>query len=269
MGSGKPTGLNLDYEVNYTMHYYQFNIGDYKSHTDYLSPMEDLAYRRMIDWCYLHEKPLPSSPEEIARKIGLRGCVDEISLVLCDFFEKTDKGYTNQRISEEIAIYKSKADTARKNGKKGGRPRKETHEKPTETQQVILGNQEKSKSKANQEPLTINQEPEVKDNVRPDGLTNSQIKEEMDLAFEAFWDCWKACKKKMGTYNNSTPSDTRKKWDKHFSVSWWNKHTVKDFESEVNSILRYADEIHNPNHEFCPAKNMMTGKFFTNKGWQE
>ena len=84
------------------MHYYQFNIGDYKSHTDYLSPMEDLAYRRMLDWCYLHEKELPSSPQEIARKIGLRDFIKEIELVLCDFFTKTDSGYSNQRIMEEV-----------------------------------------------------------------------------------------------------------------------------------------------------------------------
>ncbi len=141
------------------MHYYQFNIGDYKSHTDYLSPMEDLAYRRMLDWCYLHEKPLPLSPEEIARKIGLRDCVEEIKLVLCDFFEKTDDGYINQRISDEIEVYKSKADAARRNGKKGGRPRKKTEDKPKKTNPVNLANQEETESKAKQEPITKNQEP--------------------------------------------------------------------------------------------------------------
>lgn len=141
------------------MHYYQFNIGDYKSHTDYLSPMEDLAYRRMLDWCYLHEKPLPLSPQEIARKIGLRDCADEISLVLCDFFEKNEDGYTNQRVSEEISAYKSKAESARINGKKGGRPRKKTEVEPKKTQSVNLGNPAESESKANHKPITINHKP--------------------------------------------------------------------------------------------------------------
>jgi uncharacterized protein YdaU (DUF1376 family) len=54
------------------MHYYQFNIGDYQSHTNHLDPLEDLAYRRMLDWCYLHEKPLPLDANEIARIIRLR-----------------------------------------------------------------------------------------------------------------------------------------------------------------------------------------------------
>ncbi|NDH69342.1 MAG: DUF1376 domain-containing protein, partial [Gammaproteobacteria bacterium] len=32
------------------MHYYQFHIGDYKSHTHHLSLLEDLAYRRLLDF---------------------------------------------------------------------------------------------------------------------------------------------------------------------------------------------------------------------------
>lgn len=107
-----------------------------------------------------------------------------------------------------------------------------------------------------------------KENVRPDGLTDSQIKEEMNTAFNAFWDCWKACKKKMGTYNNSTPKETRIKWDKHFSKAWWKKHTLDEFENEVNTIMGYADSIHNPDVEFCPAKNLGTASFFKNEGWK-
>ena len=105
-------------------------------------------------------------------------------------------------------------------------------------------------------------------NVRPDGLTDLQIKEEMDTAFKAFWDCWRACKKKMGTYNNSTPKETRIKWDKHFSKAWWKNHKLDEFESEVNAIINYADFIHNPDIDFCPATNMGTATFFKNEGWK-
>lgn len=107
-----------------------------------------------------------------------------------------------------------------------------------------------------------------KEPVRPDGLTPAKIKEEMNTAFEAFWECWKVCKKKMGTYNNSTPANTRPKWDKHFSTDWWKKHSMEDFEKEVNEMLNYADFIHNPDIDFCPAKNMGTANFFKAKGWQ-
>jgi uncharacterized protein YdaU (DUF1376 family) len=73
------------------MHYYQFNIGDYHTHTDHLSEMEDLAYRRMLDWCYLHEKPLPEDVAEVARLIRMRSHSDSIANVLREFFELIDK----------------------------------------------------------------------------------------------------------------------------------------------------------------------------------
>jgi DNA-binding MarR family transcriptional regulator len=103
--------------------------------------------------------------------------------------------------------------------------------------------------------------------VNPDGHTQSQVKEEMQKGFEAFWECWKVCKKKMGVKNRSTIADTRKKWDKYFTPTWWKSHTLDDFEREVNAVMGYADEIHDPEDEFCPAKNMMTGTFFTREGW--
>ena len=34
------------------MHFYQFNIGDYASHTRHLNPIEDIAYRRLLDIYY-------------------------------------------------------------------------------------------------------------------------------------------------------------------------------------------------------------------------
>ena len=40
------------------MNYYPFHIGDYASHTRHLTLMEDLAYRRLLDLYYLHERPL-------------------------------------------------------------------------------------------------------------------------------------------------------------------------------------------------------------------
>ena len=31
------------------MNYYPFHIGDYKDHTAYLTPMQDIAYRSLLD----------------------------------------------------------------------------------------------------------------------------------------------------------------------------------------------------------------------------
>jgi uncharacterized protein YdaU (DUF1376 family) len=93
------------------MHYYQFNIGDYASHTRHLTIIEDLAYRRLLDMYYLHEKPLDSSIEAVARLIGMREYVDEVEMVLLEFFECLPPegeihGWVNTRADKEITAYK-------------------------------------------------------------------------------------------------------------------------------------------------------------------
>ena len=85
------------------MHFYQFNIGDYKSHTEHLSEMEDLAYRRLLDWYYLHERPIPNDIDQIARQIRMRTHCDCIANVLREFFVLSDDYWTNKRADHEIS----------------------------------------------------------------------------------------------------------------------------------------------------------------------
>jgi uncharacterized protein YdaU (DUF1376 family) len=99
------------------MHYYQFNIGDYQSHTAHLTDLEDLAYRRMLDWCYLHEKPLPIDPEEIARLVRMRTHSDCIAVVLREYFKKAENGWISLRVLEEIARVGVKSDKAAESAK--------------------------------------------------------------------------------------------------------------------------------------------------------
>ena len=99
------------------MHYYQFNIGDYKSHTEHLSEMEDLTYRRMLDWYYLHEKPLPPDYGEIARLIRMRSHIDCIAVVLHEYFDITDDGWIHHRANAEIAKAGEKSSKASQSAK--------------------------------------------------------------------------------------------------------------------------------------------------------
>lgn len=99
------------------MHYYQFNIGDYKSHTEHLTDLEDLAYRRMLDWYYLHETPLPFEPNEIARLIRMRTHTDCIAVVLHEFFIRTEAGWANHRADQEIARAGEKSSKASESAK--------------------------------------------------------------------------------------------------------------------------------------------------------
>ena len=85
------------------MHYYQFHIGDYASHTRHLSLIEDLAYRRLLDFYYLHEQPIKQ--RDIARQIGMRDHEQDVLTVLNEFFISTDAGFISPRADKEIQQY--------------------------------------------------------------------------------------------------------------------------------------------------------------------
>jgi len=99
------------------MHYYQFNIGDYKSHTEHLSEMEDLTYRRLLDWYYLHESPIPLDINEVARQIRMRSHIECIAVVLREYFEETERGFIHSRADKEIAKAGEKSDKASQSAK--------------------------------------------------------------------------------------------------------------------------------------------------------
>ena len=54
------------------MHYYQFNIGDYRRDTAHLSHLEHGIYRSLIDTYMLEESPLPGDMKELERKHSIR-----------------------------------------------------------------------------------------------------------------------------------------------------------------------------------------------------
>lgn len=99
------------------MYYYKFNIQDYLSHTMHLSEMEDLAYRRLLDWYYLHERPIPKDIDLIAKHIRMRTHGDCIANVLREFFIETDNGFESNRANSEIITYNEKSEKASKSAK--------------------------------------------------------------------------------------------------------------------------------------------------------
>lgn len=140
------------------MHYYQFHIGDFRSATLHLSNAEELAYRRLIDWYYDTETPIPLDTQWVSRR--LRVGIEDLQSVLKDFFQETENGWIHSRCDAEIAGYHGMAEKNRVNGKKGGRPRK--NKNPVGSQSDASGNPSESQKNPNHEPLTINQEPETK-----------------------------------------------------------------------------------------------------------
>lgn len=140
------------------MHYYSFNIKDYRKDTQHLKPMEHYIYRMLIDLYYMDEKPIPKRTQWVMRRLMLDNPEHENMLknVLDDFFYECDEGFKHKRIDCEITKYHGNAQKNRENGKKGGRPRKNN---PEITQSVTDGLPLESQNNPNQEPITINQEP--------------------------------------------------------------------------------------------------------------
>lgn len=142
------------------MHYYTFHPKDYMSKTNFLEPMEDLAYRRMLDYQYLNECPLPKDIDEIAMLINIRTHSESISTVLRYFFELTDDGYVNDRAEKEIAKYQMKSYKAREsaNVRWRGTGSKASSSKPSSDSNANAM-QTHSEGNANHKPSTTNQEP--------------------------------------------------------------------------------------------------------------
>lgn len=174
------------------MHYYQFNIGDYASHTSRLSPMEDLAYRRLIDLYYLNEQPLNGCATDVAREIGLIEHACSVEYVLGKFFTNEENSFRQKRIDFEIKKYKSNAKNKSKAGKASAKARKD------KALSVVTGVEQTLNEKAtdeqlniNHKPRTINQEPLTKEKkktmpAKASG-TNSKIKYTSDDLDFAEW----------------------------------------------------------------------------------
>jgi uncharacterized protein YdaU (DUF1376 family) len=91
-------------EVNY----YPFHVGDYAAHTAHLEPLEDLAYRRMLDLYYRTEKALPCEVSAIARLTRLSDHAATIRDVLNEFFTASDDGWHSKRADDELSEMRSK-----------------------------------------------------------------------------------------------------------------------------------------------------------------
>ena len=141
------------------MHYYQFHIGDYKSHTHHLSLLEDLAYRRLLDFYFLHEKPIKH--RDVARQIGMREHEEDVMTVLNEFFISTADGFVSPRADKEIKQYKEFSEAGKRGAAKrwGTPPNGEAISPPNAT--PIATN--------NHKPRTNNQQPVN----TPDGVSQS------------------------------------------------------------------------------------------------
>jgi uncharacterized protein YdaU (DUF1376 family) len=138
--------------------------------------LEDLAYRRLLDFYFLHENPIKH--RDIARQIGMREHEEDVMTVLNEFFISTPEGFVNPRADKEIKQYKEFAEAGKRGAAKrwGTPPNGEANSPPSAT--PIATN--------NQEPLTTNHKP------KREIATIVACPPDVD---QQIWDDWKQLRK--------------------------------------------------------------------------
>jgi uncharacterized protein YdaU (DUF1376 family) len=222
-----------------------FHLGDYYAHTAHLSPMEDLAYRRIIDLYYLHEQPPSGTPEQIARQIRMRDQSKAVTQVLYEFFTEEVGGsvdnsiqvWRHKRCDKEIERYQAVKD----GGKKGAAKR---WAKGSDGQPIAPLSPPYEPPNANQEPITNNRKPLTNNKTRstrfdlqemPDSWIDFCKQERPDLdprkTFDAFRDYWIAQPGSKGV--KADWMATWRNWVRNTRVSTNTQQPKKDRKSEL------------------------------------
>jgi len=110
--------------LNNSVNYYTYHIGDYRTATAHLSLDEDATYKRLLDYQYDKECPIPDDPAVMARR--LRSSEKLVSAMLSEFFTLTDQGWVNLRVWNEVGKHQEFIDKQKHNGRKGGRQKTQT-----------------------------------------------------------------------------------------------------------------------------------------------
>lgn len=148
------------------MHYYQYNIADYRKDTIHLTLLEHGCYRQLIDQYYLNEEPLPLDLNKIFRLLSARTDDEQTAIknIINDFFIETENGFIHTRCDTEIQYYRDRIELASKAGKASAIKRK-SNERSTDVQQAF------------NQPITNNQQP----------ITNNQLNTIGQNDFDLFW----------------------------------------------------------------------------------
>lgn len=113
------------------MNYYERHLGDYAKDTGHLSMTEHGAYTLLLDRYYGTEKGIPADQAHRLARARTPEETDAVDAVLREFFTLVDGVWIHGRVEQEIEKASGRIKAAQENGKRGGRPRKETQQKPS------------------------------------------------------------------------------------------------------------------------------------------
>ena len=98
------------------MNWYKFFPKDFQFKTSHLDHMENLTYRLLLDEMYITERPIALDLKPLARRLRLTEAV--IASVLEEFFQKTEAGWVNPRVEEEMVAYRATCERQSQNASK-------------------------------------------------------------------------------------------------------------------------------------------------------
>jgi len=157
------------------MHFYQFNIGDYRKDTSHLSILEHGVYRLLLDTYYATELPLTTDIRQLSRMHCLRSADEKAALdvVLSDFFLLTESGYRHNGCDKVLAKVYEKSEKARQSAQKKWDIAKEKKSERMEKEcERIKNGCERIKNACEQDaldmlPITHNPLPNTQENLTP------------------------------------------------------------------------------------------------------
>jgi len=194
--------------------WYKFCAVDYQMKTIHLADAEDLAYRRLLDMAYITEKPIPLDISLVSRRIRLDQ--DIVEVVLNEFFERTEDGFRNRRVEEEVLAYQTIVERNLANSVKASeaaarRASEGLKRKSPRTQPLPSGNPVDSQS----DPSGSQNKNK---NINPHTPTGG---------FERFWQTWPSSPRKVG---------------KAWCIGYWIKH---ELEEKADVIIAHVASIKN------------------------
>lgn len=142
-------------------HWMPLFIGDYTGDTQHLSLTEDGAYLRLLMHYWATGRPVTLEMDKVYRitKAFTELEKNAVLSVLEQFFNRTDDGFTNNRIEKLLADQESRRERNSDNGRKGGRPKTKPiinpEHNPNETQNITENiTQKKGNPQPHPQPYT-------------------------------------------------------------------------------------------------------------------
>ena len=105
------------------MNYYYRYLGDYAKDTTHLTLMQNGAYNFLLDRYYATEKGIPTDEVYLVCRANSKDERKAVDKVLKEFFKLRGGTWSMPKCDKEITKARHRIESARENGKRGGRPK--------------------------------------------------------------------------------------------------------------------------------------------------